>query len=173
MYLIESTHSFVDWPDDTPKFGALVLFFAGCDFGCSGCHNVQFKSYAEQHHDTDYVLSYIQEKGRDLPQGRYNHIILSGGDPFGYLNRSAIKELISALTEKGYAVTVYTGQEAAWCVEHDIRGCTYIKCGKYNKNKAQPSGHRDGAFYLASSNQILLDADKNVVSIDGVYNYRG
>lgn len=170
LYLVDMVHSFLDWPDNQSRFGALVLYFAGCDFGCLGCHNQVFKNYSTLAHSEDEILTSVEEAGKNMPHGFYEHLVLSGGDPLGTYNAKSTVQLVKRL-RSDYSITIYTGQEVDWVRDHEISGFSYIKCGKFNPRKAQVSGHRDGAFHLASTNQVLLDKDKRVISNGGVFRY--
>ena len=169
MYLLKSGHTFVDWPDKTCHYGALILFFAGCDFGCKGCHNIAFKEHRKDHHTPSQLRRLVEYKGHSMPSGRYEHVILSGGDPLSELNYPDIKQLVEHLPE--YKIMIYTGQEVAKVKQLDIEDPLYYKCGKFIQKQYREPGHRDGAFYLASPNQVLLNQEKEVISVDGVYRY--
>jgi len=169
MYVIDSEHTFIDWPDDKCRYGALILFFAGCDFNCKGCHNVQFKQHRKERHTIDMIKDLIHFKGLVMPKNRYEHLILSGGDPFSEINYPDVKKLIDELPD--YKIMVYTGQEVAKVTQLDVNGPVYYKCGKFIEKRYQTPGHLDGAFYLASTNQVLLNQNKDIISTDGVYRY--
>jgi organic radical activating enzyme len=169
MYLIDTRHTFLDWPEPDAVYGALLLFFAGCDNQCKGCHNVGFKEHRKQRHSIADIKKIIKERGKGMPRKRYEYLIFSGGDPFSSQNFPEVIELIDKLQD--YNTMVYTGMEAEDLRIVSTPGIDYYKCGKFVKKYQQQSGHRDGAFYLASTNQTLLNYNKSIVSVNGVYRY--
>ena len=170
MFVAYARHTFIDWPDDSALYGALILFFNGCDFQCKGCHNSHLKSFKKVHHTPDHVKGIIEHYGAKLPTRKYEYIILSGGDPLASLNYEDTIALVKELRD--FKIMVYTGQEIAKVSQMPIKGPIYYKCGKYLEKYQQQPGHRNGAFHLASTNQTLLNFENGIVSENGVYRYR-
>lgn len=173
MVLSNIAHTFGDWPDDRAVFGALTLYFAGCDLACKGCHNSRLKTKpaGAQELAPREVLALVEARRADFPDQAL-YVVLSGGDPLSADNAPETLELLAGLKDAAARVTVYTGLDRRSVERLAPEPLDYIKCGRYDCRKAQSSGHIDGAFYLASRNQVLLNSRREVVSQNGVYRYR-
>ena len=174
MVLSNIAHTFGDWPDDRAVFGALTLYFAGCDLVCKGCHNSRLKAKPPGVPEMSprAVVSKILERRADFPDGVL-HLVFSGGDPLSAGNAPETLELLSNLEHAPQVKrTIYTGREYHRIKHLALGPFEYLKCGRYDPRFAQESGHRDGAFHLASTNQVLLDRHREVVSQNGIYHYR-
>jgi organic radical activating enzyme len=164
----EIAHTFQDWPDDTAKYGAHIVYLPGCSFHCYGCHNLPLKKY--QNWSAFQLADALERLYNAMP---VRHVILSGGDPFFYANEAGTEYIVTALgILTNYVFTVYTGTKQGsiptWVSKK--KNIQYIKCGQYIKKLQQKSGHRDGKFYLASTNQVLIDGKGAILSHGGVYN---
>ena len=171
MLITSMKHSFADWPDRSAKFGSLVLFFQGCDYSCSGCQNPSLRPHSNEETDCNLLLEEIDFVGRKLPSKRYGHIVLTGGDPLSKKNRDSTIPFIWLLRDAGYRVAIYTGSPLRVVETMLPLPCDYVKCEPFIPTKRQNSGHIGGCFYLASTNQIIIDGNGNVLTTDGKYCY--
>lgn len=173
MVLSNIAHTFGDWPDDRAVFGALTLYFAGCDFACEGCHNSQLKTKpaGAPALAPSEVLALVEARRTDFPD-QVLYVVLSGGDPFSTNNAPETLELLAGLQGAAARVTAYTGLDRRSVERLAPEPLDYIKCGRFDVTQRQESGHRGGAFYLASANQVLLNHRREVISQNGIYHYR-
>lgn len=86
----------------------VVLWVAGCEHACEGCHN---PITWDEHGGLEFDEEAKQEIFAELKNDYVSGITLSGGDPLFISNREAITELCKEIREKFPTKTIwlYTG----------------------------------------------------------------
>lgn len=86
----------------------VVLWVAGCEHACEGCHN---PITWDEHGGLEFDEEAKQEIFAELENDYVSGITLSGGDPLFISNREAITELCKEIREKFPTKTIwlYTG----------------------------------------------------------------
>ncbi len=86
----------------------VVLWVAGCEHACEGCHN---PITWDEHGGLEFDDEAKQEIFAELENDYVSGITLSGGDPLFISNREAITELCKEIREKFPTKTIwlYTG----------------------------------------------------------------
>ena len=134
----------------------VVLWVAGCDHACEGCHNtITWDVCGGIPFDEAGKNEIFEELKKDYTSG----LTLSGGDPLHPIHRVAIGELIQEIKKKFPTKTIwlYTGYE--W---DEIKKISFIKDidvvvdGPFIKELMEPKLHWKG-----SSNQKVIDVKKH------------
>lgn len=135
----------------------VVLWVAGCEHNCQGCHN-----YIT--HDINGGILFDEEAKEEifeeLSKDYINGITYSGGDPLHKKNRVEIGNLITEIRDKFPNKTqwLYTGYK--W---EEIKELPFIKhldviCdGKFEIENFSPKKH-----WVGSSNQRVIDVKKSL-----------
>lgn len=135
----------------------VVLWVAGCEHNCKGCHN-----YIT--HDINGGILFDEEAKEEifeeLSKDYINGITYSGGDPLHKKNRVEIGNLITEIRDKFPNKTqwLYTGYK--W---EEIKELPFIKhldviCdGKFEIENFSPKKH-----WVGSSNQRVIDVKKSL-----------
>lgn len=135
----------------------VVLWVAGCEHNCQGCHN-----YIT--HDINGGILFDEEAKEEifeeLSKDYINGITYSGGDPLHKKNRVEIGNLITEIRDKFPNKTqwLYTGYK--W---EEIKELPFIKhldviCdGKFEIKNFSPKKH-----WVGSSNQRVIDVKKSL-----------
>ncbi len=135
----------------------VVLWVAGCNHHCPGCHNPIT-------HDINggilFDESAKEELFRELEKDYIDGITFSGGDPLHPLNQDEIGVLIAEINAKFPTKTkwLYTGYKF-----EDISSLSFIPLldvicdGRFEKDKFDPQLH-----WVGSSNQRVIDVKKTI-----------
>lgn len=134
------------------KHKALELYVAGCKGPhCPGCHNPETWSF-DQGVPFDTVTKVeIETKIKDFAH-LIDHVWVLGGEPLDQ-DHKALEELLSFL--RGFRpVWLFTRHELDEVPESILRHCSYVKTGRYDKDKLVDDNIQFGV-QLASSNQMI------------------
>lgn len=161
--------SWLDYPDSMSL--ALVAYFPGCSHGCLGCHNIEMQREIPENDRycmMDILSNYIPFK---LSRLHTNKLVISGGDPLHPSNINYLKLFITKLSST-VDICVYTGYDKEYVIENGISGFKFIKCGRYEADKRLSSAgtKTNTELHLASSNQIMYDANFIPISKNGIVN---
>ena len=162
------TSTWLDYPDKEDC--SLVVVMMGCDNGCPKCQNPNFKNPDFNTETKEYSVDELIAELKQLSiRHRTNKIVLSGGDPLSCFNVQFTKEF---LEKSPFEVCVYTGHNIDYVKMMDVKNFTFVKCGLYDENNAQPSEKMDEYIRFASTNQQLFDSNYCCLSQDGVYYFK-
>lgn len=137
----------------------VVLWLAGCNHACPGCHNpltwdicggLVFDHKAKE------------ELWQALAQPHIDGITLSGGDPLHPDNRSGVRDLLKKLKEDFPQKTtwVYTGY--TWSQICDLALLEYVDIlvdGRFERDKFSPN-----LPWVGSSNQKVIQVKPSIES---------
>ncbi|TDW26072.1 anaerobic ribonucleoside-triphosphate reductase activating protein [Breznakia blatticola] len=129
-----------------------VLWLAGCDHACPGCHNpITWSLQGGIVFDDDAKQELFASLDNDYIDG----VTLSGGDPLNLHNRKDVTELVKELKEKfpKKSIWVYTGY--LYDDVKDIELMAYIDVlvdGKFIEAQLSPT-----TPWVGSSNQKVID----------------
>lgn len=98
--------STIDWPNQL----STVLFFGGCNFTCSYCHNRELDKQDDI--PFDEILEKLIER-----KSVVDHIILSGGEPT--ISKDYF-DILKKLTENGFKVGIHTNGTKPFVVSDSI-----------------------------------------------------
>jgi anaerobic ribonucleoside-triphosphate reductase activating protein len=157
--------TFLDYPDNESV--AILVFVTGCKHNCWGCHNPTFQDRTIGTVLTPLQLLEIIEK--ESLRSNTDRVVLSGGDPASPDNINDTKLLLSLLFTHGYKTVLYTGHSVDYVRCNNVKGFTYVKCGRYNEKLKQEQLKTDEFIQFASSNQELYDSNFNLLSQNGRY----
>lgn len=162
--------TWMDYPDNHSQ--ALLVYTIGCNHNCSECHNPELQKvdYSEnviEISDSKTLYEIIKESSK---KERTNKIVFSGGDPIHYNNLEVIRDFL--LTKKDFDICLYTGHNVKKVKEIGIKNFSFLKCGKYKKNKKQKSEKTDEKISFSSSNQKLYNSKFELISNFGVYIFK-
>jgi len=154
-----------DYPDKDSL--AITLYLKGCIHNCKGCHN---KSNMDITLGNNIPLL-LEKLPSIMERNKTDKLVLSGGDPLYNYDDT---RLILQLAEKmNWCVCIYTGYDYKEAIERiGDNFYTYLKCGTYQRDKAQPSYKSMKVFQLASTNQELYDFSGNLLSVNGSYYFK-
>lgn len=134
----------------------VVLWVAGCEHKCDGCHNPITW-------DPDGGLPFGEDEKSEifaeLDKSHISGITFTGGDPLFQSNIDGVEALAKEIKEKypNKTVWLYTGYD--WEDVKDLPVMKYIDIlidGKFEKDKLDPKLHWRG-----SSNQRVIDVKKS------------
>lgn len=135
----------------------VVLWVAGCEHHCPGCHNPITW-------DVDGGLPFDeaakQEIFAELDKDYVSGLTLSGGDPLHLQNRKDVTQLVKEVRTKypNKTIWVYTGY--LWGLVKDLELIRYIDVlvdGRFDIEKKSLDLH-----WVGSSNQRIIDCKKSV-----------
>lgn len=135
----------------------VVLWVAGCEHKCKGCHN-------QMTWDINGGLEFDDAAKREifdeLEHDYISGITFSGGDPLHTENRNEVGRLICEIREKypQKSIWVYTGYE--WRDIKDIPFMTEIDVvvdGKFIQSQLDPK-----LYWRGSVNQKVIDAKESI-----------
>ena len=163
------TESWIDYPD--PTSNAVNVFFSGCAFSCPGCHNPELLTY-EYVHSVLIDGQGLYDAAIDFSNrlGGTDKIVFQGGDPLHPYNRDCVMEFLEI--NKHFQVCIYTGYTITTIEKIGLNGYSFIKCGTYERDKAQQGQKLEDKLVLASTNQQLFDKDNSLLSDNGVYYFQ-
>lgn len=155
--------SFLDYP--SKEDCCVSVYFVGCEHQCKGCHNEELQ------YITDRAINVNEEELNKMIESscmryRTSKVCFLGGDPLYDENKNTVVGFLKKFGNK-YDVCVYTGYNINYCPE--LIGFNFLKCGQYEDSKHQESMKNDNMIVLGSTNQVLYDRDKKIVSVNGVY----
>ena len=154
--------------EDTSNYKgiSLVLFVAGCNHNCKGCHNPESHNPCNGKRFTEDTLNVMK---RQLERGIYDNLVLSGGDPLYHLNHKTIvfilSELKEVIKEMRIRVVLFSGfrLEDTQCMASSNKNIEFIMDnidvmidGKYDESKkVVPT--KDKVYYFGSTNQRVIN----------------
>ena len=163
MYVSSFSTTWQDYP--SPEDSAVVVFFAGCNHRCKGCHNVSLQSMEA---GLLYTAARLYEELKQrCRRERTNKVVLEGGDPLFWSNVDGVKWLLEI--NKELDICIYTGYTVQAVKLLKISGFTYLKCGKYVEEDACLSGKTELGMSFASQNQRLYDSNFHLISSENYY----
>lgn len=162
MLIIGNT--FLDYPDKESH--ALIVYMSGCDFACLGCQNPEMQKDITHKNNTPKLYHTLLEQSKKY--GNTNKLVLSGGDPLSKHNLHFTKSFLSLNIY--FDVCIYTGH-SLYTVPKDLRNFKYLKIGRYMEDLKQEQIKNDEFIQFASSNQMLVDGNYNVLTTGGKYIY--
>ncbi len=148
-----------------------VLWVAGCDVHCKGCHNPESWDFgAGRPFDESTIGELIQVLSRPWVQG----LTLSGGHPLAYQNLPEVYKVCKTVKERlpdkdiwlytGYTLnigdfdkSVDVGYDNALLRNHILTMCDVVVDGKYDENLKDIS-----LKFRGSSNQRIIDVKKTI-----------
>ena len=168
MRIVGTDLTFIDYP--SPEVFAFIVYFSGCNNNCINCHNIEL-----QNPDKGDIIINNSEELKDFIEKqceRYKtrYIVFSGGDPLYYNNKTIIIDFLLKYG-KLYNICLYTGLPIEMVKAANLKGFTYIKCGKYEEQFKQQSGNFADKFMLASTNQNIFDENYKQLSDEGILYY--
>lgn len=160
-------HKFLDWPN--PEDGCVVIFFSGCKHNCPGCQSPDLQNF-----ETGFEISVEDLIGlvkEELAKQRTDKLALSGGDPL-YQGKLVNEFLISLKKEKPEVQTiVYTGFEFEEVLTV-LSTFDFVKTGVYREDLKQTSMKNNERMVLASTNQKIWTSSGELLSKDGVIEFK-
>lgn len=135
----------------------VVLWVAGCEHHCEGCHNPITWDIND---GLEFDQSAKQEIFDELDKDYISGITLSGGDPLHLANRKAITELVKEIKQKypNKTIWLYTGY--LWGLVKDLEVVRYLDVlvdGRFDK-----SLNSNDLRWVGSSNQRVIDCKKTL-----------
>lgn len=85
---------------DFPGYLAAVVFFQGCSWRCSYCHNQHLLDVNKEGDDWDTLHTFLESR-----RGFLDGVVLSGGEP---LLQSGLSDVIARIKEMGFKVALHT-----------------------------------------------------------------
>jgi anaerobic ribonucleoside-triphosphate reductase activating protein len=163
------TESFLDYPDN--ESNCISIYILGCEHNCKDCSNPNFQNINYESKDVLKIdVNNFFQLLKNFTEKRYTKkITLLGGDPLFSTNLIFTKELL--IKNIFYDICIYTGYEIDYLKKHNIKGFSYVKCGRYDISLQQKSFKNDNMIQFASKNQKLYDKDFNLLSYDGIYKF--
>jgi len=162
MKILQIGSTLLDYPSNMDF--AVIVYYAGCDLRCPGCHNPGSRIHGEPNYTVESLIKAIREKAK---QNRTNKLVLSGGDPLSIQNFSRTQAVLDVLKDE-FDIIIYTGQTYAEVQRKgNIKGHTYLKCGPYLEEQSVTPEKVSGYFQLASTNQTFHDSSGNCISENG------
>jgi len=158
--------TFIDYPD--PSLPAVIVYFLGCDHNCFSCHNPDFQNINYRNKKLLSINDLYLEIIKLCNISKTNLVVFSGGDPLNPFNRDFVRLFINKY-KYNFRFCIYTGYDIDYVKKYDIKGFTFLKCGKYDSSLHQVAQKTNDFIQFASKNQILYDKDFNVVSKNGRY----
>lgn len=150
-----------------------VLWVAGCDVRCEGCHNPGSWDFCSGKPFDDAAMEeLIEAVNRPWIKG----LTLSGGHPLAYEHLPEVYKICKTVREKcpGKTIWLYTGYELnahdfdntvdiGWdnslLRNHILAMCDVVVDGKYNKDLRDIS-----LRFRGSSNQRIIDVKKTITA---------
>ena len=166
------TGSFLDYPDNESY--AVTVFFAGCNFDCSGCHNIELQDPDDLKQFTkkyDSIYDFHLDLQDFCNKNNTNKVVLEGGDPLSTYNLFFVSDFLETYG-KYYEVAIYTGNDVKMVKKMDLKNFKFIKCGKYDSTKKQESTKTEDFCSLSSSNQDWYNSELKKISSDGILNFK-
>lgn len=159
--------SWIDYPDNESI--SVVACLMGCDNGCYHCQNPDFQNpnYSELTKEMTPVELYTELK-EFANRNRTNKLVLSGGDPLAPCNIDFTRKFLEI---SDFDTCIYTGHSIEYVKSNNIKGFTFVKCGKFEFAHMRESFKDDDKMVFASPNQELYDQYFNLLSNDGIYNF--
>lgn len=135
----------------------VVIFFAGCNHRCKGCHNAQsWNMEYGKDYSIDEIIKNIQTN--KLISG----VTLSGGDPM--LQPKEVKELTKMLVGLGYDIWCYTGYTFDEIMNGSnkdrielLKQCDVLVDGRFIESKKDLT-----LAFRGSSNQRIIDVQESL-----------
>lgn len=137
----------------------VVLWVAGCEHKCKGCHNPQTWDI---NGGIEFDDAAKQEIFDELSKSYVSGITFSGGDPLHTLNRSTVCELILEIKDKFPDKTIWLYTGYSWddiCSLPFIRYVDVLVDGKYKEVLRNTQ-----LCWRGSSNQEVIDVKKTLRS---------
>lgn len=158
-----------------------VLWVAGCDVHCEGCHNPGSWDFCS---GTPFSNATIEELIEAVNRPWIKGITLSGGHPLAYENLPEVYQICKAVKERcpgkniwlytGYTLkasdfdnTVDIGWDNALLRNHILAMCDVVVDGKYDKDLRDIS-----LRFRGSSNQRIIDV-KNTMRTNSICLWEG
>lgn len=162
--------SFLDYPDNESL--AVCVVMIGCDNNCPGCQNPllrnpEYSNGTREITKEDLVSEIILQCNRNMT----NKVVLSGGDPLFPGNIETTKYILEKLG-KTHDICVYSGHDVNYAKLNGIKGFKFLKVGYYDQQNSRISRKDDYEIVFASPNQELYDENYNLVSKDGIYEFK-
>lgn len=158
--------NFLDFP--SPEDGSVSVFMSGCIHNCKDCQNPDLQRFEDIVDSYEDILNNIKIF---CTRNNTNKIVLSGGDCLFSKNLPLTQYLLENLSD--YEVCLYTGYDIDY-VKSVLKqnSFKYVKCGKFIKELYQESEKTDTYMKFASSNQELYDSNFNLISTNGIFNFK-
>ncbi|MDO4870973.1 MAG: anaerobic ribonucleoside-triphosphate reductase activating protein [Candidatus Saccharibacteria bacterium] len=135
----------------------VVLWVAGCNHACPGCHNpVTWDRCGGLAFDDVARQKIFCELGKEHIDG----VTLSGGDPLHPANRQAVLELTTEIKQRFPKKTVWVYTGYLWEEVCNLESMHYIDVlldGRFVLSK-----RRIGLKWIGSSNQRIIDVPKTL-----------
>lgn len=135
----------------------VVLWVAGCDHGCPGCHNpITWDVCGGLPFDEDAWQEICQELNKDYVSG----ITFSGGDPLHPQNRDEIGELARKIRERWPKKTIWLYTGYSWDEVSElcaVKNADIVVDGEFVEALKDPKLHWKG-----SSNQRVIDVKRTL-----------
>lgn len=145
----------------------VVLWLAGCDHACPGCHNpITWDAAGGIPFDEAAKEELFAELDKDYIAG----VTLSGGDPLYCGNREDVTALCAEIRKRYPQKTIWLYTGYTWKEIHDLPVINWIDVlvdGRFVQQIANPQLHWRG-----SENQMVIDVRRTcqlgqVVLLDG------
>lgn len=162
MRVVKYDTTWSDYPDDESI--AIIVYFAGCESACNGCHNYELQSpEAGEETSVDELCVSLKELGR---KNRTNKVVFSGGDPLYKGNVQGVSEFLKLHGDE-FDVCIYTGFKIEFV---NVDGAAFYKCGMFDANLLSDFiGKDEEKMVFASTNQKLYNSKKELVSKGNEY----
>ena len=158
--------TFLDYPD--PVSHAIIIYFVGCDNGCEGCHNPEFKDY---YHTDSQEVSVINLNELIIPfafRSKTTKLVFSGGDPLFLNNIKGVNTFIREYKDS-FDICIYTGKSIEFVKQNVEQGFKFVKVNQFDIFKKRESKKTDDFFQLSSDNQEIYNFEYNCLTENGIY----
>lgn len=137
----------------------VVLWVAGCNHGCKGCHNkITWDPNGGLYFDENAKEELFVELDKDYISG----ITFSGGDPLHPANRQDVGILIEEIKKKFPSKTIWLYTGDLWenvMSDPVIKWIDVLVDGEFHQDKADVK-----LLWKGSSNQRVIDVQKTLAS---------
>lgn len=166
--------SFVNYPE--PDTQSLDIYVSGCDGICDGCHSKETHPFDNGSDFTAETMRFISSQMSSVPDD-LRFVSILGGEPLHLYNINGVIEIIDAFS-RYCNICLYTHLGIDFVIRdlpHEcISSIKYIKCGKFEIDKLQPSSKTLSAMTLSSRNQEMYKVDGSeitLISENGIVNF--
>ncbi len=138
----------------TLSMRSLDIYIAGCKAPhCEGCHNPDGWSFEQGNSYGEVFTNKLLDKVKEFDT-LVERIMIFGGEPLDSENDQLYSLLSFIKDEIKKPVWLFTRYDLDMVPDNIKERCDYIKCGRYEKDKATEDNEQYG-ISLATSNQNI------------------